>query len=178
MSLSEQEAKSVVKVVLLAFVLCLLSFGGCLVGGPQYNVWKQRMEGNAQLARSESSKQVMVQDAKAKEESAKYQAQAEVIRAEGVAKANKIIGESLKNNDGYLHYLWIHNLELGNHDVIYIPTETGLPIFEAGGRFKKEYREQPASGEAGTAEHPDAKPGEGEGNAVDQKRTPYHGSID
>lgn len=158
--MSDSDAKSLIKVILVAFVLICIGGGGCMFGGPQYRVWQQRMEGNAQLARSESSKQVMVQDAKAKEESAEYQAKAEVIRAEGVAKANKIIGESLKNNDGYLHYLWIHNLELGNHDVIYIPTETGLPIFEAGGRFKKTARDQTVSGDVGTAEHPDSKPDE------------------
>lgn len=148
--------------VLGFLALCGGGVGGCLIGQPQYNIWYQRMEGQAMLAKSESSKQVMVQDAKAKEESAQYQAQAEVIRAEGVAKANKIIGESLKDNAGYLHYLWIHNLEAGNHDVIYIPTEAGLPIFEAGGRFQQEKRERPASGDPGTAEHPDVPAGKEE----------------
>ena len=67
-----------------------------------------------------------------KEEAAKFMAQAEVTRAEGVAKANKIIGDSLKGNEAYLKYLWVHNLEEGNHDVIYVATEMGLPILEAG----------------------------------------------
>ncbi len=44
-------------------------------------------------------------------ESAKHLADAEVIRAEGVAKANKIIGDSLKDNEGYLRYLWIQGLQ-------------------------------------------------------------------
>lgn len=149
--------KQIIKIIFGILVFGLLGVGGCLAGKPQYNVWYQRMEGQAQLARSESSKQVMVQDAKAKEESAKYQAQAEIIRAKGVAEANKIIGESLKDNDGYLHYLWIHNLENGNHDVIYVPTEAGLPIFEAGGRFNQEQRQRVISGDPGTTEHPDTK---------------------
>lgn len=107
---------------------------GSVVIGPFYKIWHQQMEGRAKLAESEFSKQVLIQEAKAKEEAAKYQAQTEITRAEGVAKANKIIGESLKDNSSYLHYLWLQNLEAGNHDVIYIPTEAGMPIFEAGGR--------------------------------------------
>lgn len=45
---------------------------------------------------------------------------------------NKIIGESLKNNEAYLRYLWIN--DLGNNagkTVVYIPTEANLPILEA-----------------------------------------------
>lgn len=62
---------------------------------------------------------------------AKKDAEIEVARAEGVAKANMIIGDSLKNNEPYLRYLWINNLKETKNDVIYVPTETGLPILEA-----------------------------------------------
>ena len=60
--------------------------------------------------------------------------EAEVARAKGVAEANKIIGESLHNNEAYLRYLWINGLsEHGNAPtVVYVPTEAGLPILEAG----------------------------------------------
>ena len=63
-------------------------------------------------------------------------ASAEVERAKGVAEANKIIGESLNGNDAYLRYLWIERLGQNGQDVIYIPTEAGLPILEAGRRAK------------------------------------------
>ena len=63
-------------------------------------------------------------------------ANAEVIRAEGVAKANKIIGDSLQNNEAYIHYLWIEALRESSNEVIYIPTEAGIPITESA-RFKK-----------------------------------------
>lgn len=56
---------------------------------------------------------------------------AEVERAKGIAAANKIIGDSLKDNDAYLRYLWINNLEGGKKQIIYVPTESGLPILEA-----------------------------------------------
>jgi regulator of protease activity HflC (stomatin/prohibitin superfamily) len=108
-------------------ILCALGMAGC----PHYNVFSQRMQGEALLAHAASSKEVAVAEAKAKMESAELLAQAEVIRAEGVAKANKIIGDSLKENEAYLRYLWINNLESNNPTVIYIPTEAGLPILEA-----------------------------------------------
>ena len=40
-------------------------------------------------------------------------------------------GESLKNNESYLRYLWIQGLQDGTSEVIYIPTEANLPILEA-----------------------------------------------
>jgi regulator of protease activity HflC (stomatin/prohibitin superfamily) len=109
--------------------------GGSLYGCPKYNVYSQRMQGEAELAQANYSKQVQVQDAKAKLESAQSYADAEVIRARGVAKANAIIGDSLKDNDGYLRYLWINKLadsESKGGQVIYVPTEAGLPVLEAG----------------------------------------------
>ena len=48
-----------------------------------------------------------------------------------VEKANEIIGNSLKDNDAYLRYLWIKGLHDGSSEVIYIPTEANLPILEA-----------------------------------------------
>jgi hypothetical protein len=56
-------------------------------------------------------------------------ADAEVIRAEGVAKANKIIGDSL--TEGYLRYLWIQGLQTNQMQVVYVPTEANLPIMES-----------------------------------------------
>lgn len=101
-------------------------------GGRIYGVWAQRKEGEAELARAESNRQIKTLEAKAAEESAKHLAQAEVIRARGVAEANKIIGDSLKGNEAYLRYLWISNLECKDKEVIYIPTEANMPILEAG----------------------------------------------
>jgi len=96
-----------------------------------YNVWVQGQAGKAELAKADWNRQIAVREAKAKEESATLLAHAEVIRAKGVAKANKIIGDSLNNNEAYLKYLWIQNLENSKNQVIYVPTETNLPILEA-----------------------------------------------
>ena len=113
-------------------VLVCLGMYGC----PMYNVYQQKMEGEAQLAHAEYSKKVQVQDAVGKLEASKSLSEAEVQRARGVAQANKIIGDSLKGNEAYLHYLWIHNLNDAEKtgQVIYVPTEAGLPILEAGKR--------------------------------------------
>lgn len=111
--------------------------GGFMVGWPQYRVWQQNKEGEAELARAEQNRQIAIQEAKAKEESAKSLANAEIIRAKGVAEANKIIGDSLQNNDAYIHYLWIETLKESKDQVIYIPTEAGIPITESA-RFLKQ----------------------------------------
>ena len=122
-----------VHIVATLIGVCLafgLIFGGCW-GYPQWNVYSMRLEGESELQKAEFSKRVAVQEAQAKKDSASLLAEAEVARAEGVAKANKIIGDSLKGNEVYLHYLWIHSLEDTKNQIIYVPTETNLPILEA-----------------------------------------------
>ncbi|NRH21571.1 membrane protease subunit [Candidatus Gracilibacteria bacterium] len=105
-----------------------------MAGYPQYLVYEQRLVGEAELERQKYAKQVAVQEAEAKRDSAALLAEAEVARAEGVAKANKIIGESLKGNEAYLRYLWIDTLAKDDKQIIYVPTEAGMPILEAGKR--------------------------------------------
>ena len=131
---SDRPSASSILLIFLACFLLLGGIGGCMWGYPAYRVYQQRKEGEAQLAHAQSSKEVAVAEAKAKMESASLLAEAEVARAKGVAEANKIIGASLKDNDAYLRYLWINGLESNNPTVIYIPTEAGLPILEAGRR--------------------------------------------
>lgn len=113
-------------------VLALLGVGGCMWGMPQYTVWHQHMEGEAELAKATANRKIQIQEAEAKKEAAKALAEAEVERAKGVAQANQIIGQSLKENEDYLRYLWIQELSSQQNHVIYIPTEAGMPILEAG----------------------------------------------
>jgi len=98
---------------------------------PRYNVWSRELAGKAQLREAEWNRKIKVQEAEAAQQSARFLAEAEVERAKGVAEANKIIGESLKENEAYLRYLWIQGLQDGSSEVIYIPTEANLPILEA-----------------------------------------------
>lgn len=112
----------------------ILLAAAVIFGYPQYKVWQQRLAGQAELARAEQNRKIAIQEAEAKKESARALAEAEVIRAEGVAKANNIIGASLRGNESYLRYLWIQTLNDNPQNVIYVPTEAGLPILEAGKR--------------------------------------------
>ena len=100
---------------------------GGMYGCPKYRVWQQGLAGEAKLRESQSSRKVRVEEAKARLESAKFESQAEIERAKGVAEANRIIGDSLKGNDAYLRYLWIQGLQDGSSETIYIPTEANLP---------------------------------------------------
>lgn len=120
---------SIVTIIVL-FLMGLIIFG--MWGCPRYNVYQQRKEGEANLAHAQSSKEVAVAEAKAKMESANYNAQADTIRAHGIARSNEIIGNSLKNNKEYLQWLWIDQIKDTKNQIIYVPgTNMGLPILEA-----------------------------------------------
>lgn len=106
----------------------------CAYVKPKWNVWSAQMQGEAEYAQAEQNRRITVLEAEAKLEAAKSLAAAEIERAKGVAQANEIIGKSLKDNEAYLRWQWIQNLENGNNSVIYVPTEAGLPILEAGKR--------------------------------------------
>jgi hypothetical protein len=120
-----------IKTMLAISIIVVLILTVFLVGIPQYRVWQKGLSGKAQLAEAEWNRQIEVKEAEAKKEAAVALAAAEVERAKGVAEANRIIGESLKNNDAYLRYLWVNGLHDGSSEVIYVPTEANLPILEA-----------------------------------------------
>lgn len=124
--------------IILAILIVIFCIGGCMYGYPKYQVYKSDLAGQAQLKEAESNRKIIILEAEAQRESAALLAEVEVTRAKGVAEANKIIGDSLKNNESYLRWLWISNMKETNNDVIYIPTEAGLPILEAGKREKRE----------------------------------------
>jgi hypothetical protein len=124
----------VIKAISIAIFVIIAVIWGFSAGGRMYDVWAQKKRGEAELAHAQSNRQIKTLEAKAFEESSKHLAEAEIIRAKGVAEANKIIGESLKNNEGYLRYLWITSLQSSNKEIIYVPTEANIPILEAGKR--------------------------------------------
>ena len=113
--------------IAVAFILSLFIIDAIV--GPIYRVWEQSQTGRAELARAESNRQIAVLEAQAKKDSAQQLAEAEVIRAQGVAKANSIIGESLKDNPAYLQYLWITEGEKDSNRTVYmIPSNGGAPV--------------------------------------------------
>lgn len=106
----------------LVIVVTLAFVGGCAVIKPKYSLYKAGIE-----------KRIKVEEAKAQKDSAFQLAQAEIARSRGVAKANKIIANSI--TPAYLRYFYIQQLSEVEHlggKIIYVPTEAGLPILEAG----------------------------------------------
>lgn len=132
--------------------LCLMIIVGGMIGCPQYNVWQKELSGKAKLKEAEWSKQITIQEAKAENIAAlekaqakitiaKAEATAEIERAKGVSGAIEEIGDSLRNNELYLTYLWVNGLHDGSSETIYIPTEANLPILEAGRMFPRQLRQ-------------------------------------
>ena len=98
---------------------------------PWYNVWKQEMEGKAELAKAEQNRRIKIEEARANLEAEKLNAQAEIERAKGAAEAIRIENGSITPT--YIQYLWVRQqADLRNKTVIYVPTESNLPILEAG----------------------------------------------
>ena len=119
--------------ITLGILLLILFLSFLMFGRPLLKPWWAQQSGKSELAQAEQNRQIAILEAKAKEESALHLAQAEINRAKGVAESNRIIGESLKENEDYLRYLWIVDVAGSNVDktVVYVPTETNLPILEA-----------------------------------------------
>lgn len=120
---------TVIGIVLFIAVSAIIAFFMWVI--PNYNVWAASMAGKAKLTEANQTRQIKITEAKAHKESAIYEAQAEVERAKGMAQANHIVGNSLKGHEDYLMYLYIQNMHQTKNQIIYIPTEGGMPILEA-----------------------------------------------
>ena len=97
---------------------------------PWYNVWSPEMEGKAEFAKAEQNRKIKIEEAKANLEAEKLNAQAEIERAKGAAEAIRIENGSITPT--YIQYLWVRQQsDLSNKTVIYVPTETNLPILES-----------------------------------------------
>lgn len=129
-----KDSPRVARIVLHALGAMFVLIGGLSWACPIYTIWQQRLEGEAELAKATYSRQVLVQEAQAKKDAAALLGEAEVARAHGLAEANKIVGGSLGGPDNYLRYLWIQQIDKVSGQVIYVPTEVGLPLTEAGKR--------------------------------------------
>ncbi len=97
---------------------------------PWYNVWSQEMEGKAEFAKAEQNRKIKIEEAKANLEAEKLNAQAEIERAKGAAEAIRIENGSITPT--YIQYLWVRQQsDLSDKTVIYVPTESNLPILES-----------------------------------------------
>lgn len=119
-------------VVIAAVVFGILA--ALFFGIPKWSEWRKGVAGAGDLSKAQSTRQVRVEEAKAELEAAKLDAQAEVERAKGAAQAIEIEGGNL--TDEYIKYRWVMQMEQSDNrpTYIYVPTEAGLPVLEAGKR--------------------------------------------
>lgn len=114
-------------------VAVVLVIAVMMFGLPMYNVWQQEMAGKAEMAKAEQNRKILVEEAKARLEAEKLNAQAEIERAKGMAEAMKIENGTL--NSVYNQYLFIRTLEKladkGNlPQIIYMPSEGLIPVMD------------------------------------------------
>jgi regulator of protease activity HflC (stomatin/prohibitin superfamily) len=127
----ELNLKSWVVLIVTALFLITGGVGSCMYVAPKYNVWKQEMDGKAEFAKAEQNRKIKIEEAKANLEAEKLNAQAEIERAKGAAEAIKIENGSI--TPAYIQYLLVRQQNANtNNKIIYIPTEAGLPVLEAG----------------------------------------------
>jgi len=122
-------SKIVLPIILsLIFIIFLFMWGM-----PRYNVWQQEMAGKAEMAKAEQNRRILVEEAKARLEAEKLNAEAEVARARGMAEAMQIENGQLSSI--YNQYLFIRTLEKladkGNlPQIIYMPSEGLVPVLD------------------------------------------------
>lgn len=122
--------------IIVSFFILFGGIGSCMYIGPKYRVWQQEMAGKAELAKAEQNRQIKILEARADLEAEKLNAQAEIERAKGAAEAIRIENGSITPT--YIQYLWVRQQNANtNNKIIYIPTESGLPILEAGRTVNK-----------------------------------------
>lgn len=123
-------AKLLTKIGGAALLVVLLIVGGCMAGMPRYNLYK-----------AETAKRERIAEAKAESDAAQYTAekQVEIAKADravreeeakGIANATETINASLTPE--YITWYFIDQLDNFEGQVIYVPTEGGVPVMEAG----------------------------------------------
>lgn len=126
------EASNYVKLGIGGFLVLMIISLSTLWAVPMYKVWQKGKDGEAALAEATANRQILIQEASAQEEAAKHLADARITESKGIAEANRIVSESLKNNSMYLQYLYIQSLKESQNKVIYVPiTNQGLPLLES-----------------------------------------------
>jgi hypothetical protein len=119
------------KWIAVTIFIIVATIGACMAIVPPYRVWSEGKKGEAEYMRAEQNRRIKVEEAKANLDAEKLNAQAEIERAKGAAEAIKIENGSLTPT--YIQYLWVRQQNAStNNRIIYIPTEAGLPILEAG----------------------------------------------
>lgn len=124
-----RNAGTLVLLVVLALVIIVV----LMFGIPRYKVWQQEMAGKAEMAKAEQNRRILVEEAKARLEAEKLNAQAEIERARGMAEAMKVENGTL--NETYNQYLFIRTLEKiadkgSLPQIIYLPSQGLVPVMD------------------------------------------------
>ncbi|HJS01406.1 MAG TPA: hypothetical protein VJ780_10770 [Flavobacterium sp.] len=127
------EKRNFGKVILGILFFVFLFVALLMFGLPRYNVWQQEMAGKAEMAKAEQNRRILVEEAKAKLEAEKLNAQAEIERAKGMAEAMRVENGTL--SETYNQYLFIRTLEkLADKgdlpQIIYVPSNGLLPVMD------------------------------------------------
>ncbi len=122
-------ATNVPRSIAFCMLLVIVIIGSGMWGCPRYRVYNRELRGEATLREAQFDRQVQVEEAQAALDSASLLRQAELERALGAAEAMDAVSDKLTPE--YLHYLWIQGLHDGSSEIIYVPTEANLPVFEA-----------------------------------------------
>lgn len=131
--INNYSGKKVSLVLFTIFIMGLLLVGLLMFALPKYNVWQQEMAGKAEMAKAEQNRKILVEEAKARLEAEKLNAQAEIERAKGMAEAMKVENGTL--NETYNQYLFIRTLEkLADKgslpQIIYMPSNGLVPTMD------------------------------------------------
>jgi len=126
MEKTKYTTKKTLLVVVFSILLAIFLFFIASITNRYYNVWAMEMSGKAKLAEATQSRQIQVEQAKAEKEASTH-----------TAEAIAIVGEATKAYPEYRQQLYIQAfaeaLTEGTIDqIMYIPTEAGIPILEAG----------------------------------------------
>lgn len=115
-------------IALVCGILAFLLFVGIPLTWISTKEWRRDIDGRAKLAEAINASKVKTERARADFESSKLNAKAEVARAKGTAEAVTIENGAI--TPSYTNYLFVKQLAKAN--VVYVPTEAGLPVLEAG----------------------------------------------
>ena len=118
-NLASAVAAKAVRYILAGIVVVFVLLWVGRIASPRYKVYAADID-----------RQVLVAEARAKADAAVEDKRAEITKAQGVAEANRIIAESISPE--YVEWLYVDQLDEVDGQIIYIPTEGGIPILEAG----------------------------------------------
>lgn len=112
------------KWVIVGFIVFIMLY--LILLKPFLRVWQQEQEGKAALARANQERQILVTQATAEKEAAKERAEAIRIIGEAAQKYPEYRTQEFMG--AFAEAVQKENIQ----QIVYIPTEAGIPMLEAG----------------------------------------------